>query len=147
MEQYPDSKEKEHDSRAEMYLLDQRSNAMHKKKTKEKVKTIIKKPIPDKCDKNDTKAYKKKILIQSLSTGVSVSDACLGADICRDSFYEWLKQDKHFAQAVETAKRSRCVVLEDAMHSTAIGGNATMQIFLACRFYSKSFIKDRQIFS
>jgi len=88
-----------------------------------------------KIDKN---SYKKKAITESLSTGVSITQACLGAGIARETFYLWLK-DKRFAQAVEIAKRSRCVVLEDAMHKTALGGNATMQIFLACNLMPEKY--------
>jgi hypothetical protein len=95
---------------------------------------------PDKRpDKTYNKKHKKQIIIKSLSGGSSVTTACMGADCSRDSFYEWLKNDKTFAKAVDTAKKSRCVVLEDAMFKTAINGNATMQIFLSCNLMPEKF--------
>ena len=92
-----------------------------------------------KPDKTYNKKHKKQTILKSLASGSSVTTACIGADCSRDSFYEWLKNDKTFAKAVDTAKKSRCVVLEDAMFKTAIGGNATMQIFLSCNMMPEKF--------
>jgi hypothetical protein len=88
--------------------------------------------MPKISNKNNKNSYKKKALVDSLGNGVSITNACIGADVDRTTFYRWYWNDKRFAKAVENAKKSRCVTLEEAMHSTALKGNATMQIFLAC---------------
>ena len=90
-------------------------------------------------DKKDKNSYKKKVIIESLSTGVSVSKACKGAKLSRNAFYQYLIKDKSFRDAVEIAKKSRCVVIEDAMFKTAEAGNATIQIFLACNLMPEKY--------
>ena len=82
-------------------------------------------------DKTDKKLQKDTI-IKSLSAGASVTDACKGADVCRDTFYRWCNDDKDFNSRVETSKMSRIKVVEDALFNNAVNGNTTAQIFFLC---------------
>lgn len=82
----------------------------------------------------NTREQIKKILIKNIELGNSVMKACENANINRDTFYAWYRSDKNFREEVEKAKLSRCIILEEAMFKSALEGNVTMQIFLACNW-------------
>jgi hypothetical protein len=50
---------------------------------------------------------KREAIIQSLESGASVTDACNAAGIDRRTFYNWIKADPDFEQAISEAKLSR----------------------------------------
>ena len=53
--------------------------------------------------------YEKKIHIQKLlnlfSTGANISSFCAEVEICRDTFYEWVKKHKDFREAFKIAEQ------------------------------------------
>lgn len=89
--------------------------------------------------KSEKRNIYKKAIIGALQSGNSVVSACEQLKITRKTFYEWLHKDKEFLSQYEEAIKSRCRVLEDAMFETAIGGNATMQIFLSCNWMPEKY--------
>ncbi|CUU34460.1 Homeodomain-like domain-containing protein [Armatimonadetes bacterium GXS] len=50
------------------------------------------------------RARARKAILQSLSQGATISQACASAGVSRRAFYDWLKNDPRFAEAVEIAQ-------------------------------------------
>jgi len=90
----------------------------------------------DKTDKNYTK---KDAILRSIISGTSISTACEGADISRETFYTWQRTDERFKTALESSKDARINYIEDASFKTALDGNATMQIFLLCNLKPEKY--------
>lgn len=74
----------------------------------------------------------KPVIISSLMDGTTVSGACAGAKISRETFYAWYREDPDFAKKVDEAKESRVQHVEDALYKNAIGGGLTAEIFFLC---------------
>jgi len=91
---------------------------------------------PDKVSKR----LRKKAIVASISKNASVTLAVDAAGINRDTYYEWLKKDPKFAEAIERAKLDRITVVEDAMFINAtVNKNVTAQIFLLCNLASHKY--------
>lgn len=74
----------------------------------------------------------KPVIIESLENGATVSAACAGADINRNTFYKWYEQDPEFAKQVDAAQKSRVHHVEDSLYKKAMAGNLTAIIFYLC---------------
>jgi hypothetical protein len=65
--------------------------------------------------------------------------ACAKVGITRQTYYNWLKKNKKFKKQVEEILKGRNEILEDVMMKTALKGNPTMQIFLACNWMPEKY--------
>ncbi len=74
----------------------------------------------------------KPVIIESLKDGATVSAACGGAGINRNTFYKWYEQDPEFAKEVDAAQKSRVHHVEDSLYKKAMAGNLTAIIFYLC---------------
>jgi len=75
---------------------------------------------------------KKVAVLASLANGATIGESCVAAGIGRQSYYEWMHRDAGFNKASFEAQNSRVAVVEDALMTTAIGGNITALIFWLC---------------
>jgi len=76
-----------------------------------------------------TKNLQKKLFMESLENGTTITKACKAANVSRYAIWRWRKQSKIFDQQVTEILNSRTQTVEDALFSTAISGNVTAQIF------------------
>lgn len=74
---------------------------------------------------------KKKILVENLANGLSITQACQNAGIDRRTYYNW-SQDPNIRKEIEEAKDSRLQIVEDALYKKAVEGNPTCLIFYLC---------------
>lgn len=74
----------------------------------------------------------KPVIIESLKDGATVSAACTGANINRNTFYKWYEEDTEFAKQVDAAQKSRVHHVEDSLFKKAMQGNLTAIIFFLC---------------
>lgn len=65
---------------------------------------------------------KKPAVIAAFKGCASVTKACEIADICRDTFYRWLKEDPEFREAFEKSREEAAQLLEDEAARRAYEG-------------------------
>lgn len=58
-----------------------------------------------------------------------VTSACLKAKISRDTFYDWCKKDKRFAQKIEEIRNEQIDSVEDRLLKQILNDNPTCIIF------------------
>lgn len=80
----------------------------------------------------------KKNFLEFLSISPSITYAAVKTGISRRTYYNWIK-DKKFKKAVDEILKKRCEILEDVMYQTAMKGNPTLQIFLACNWMPEKY--------
>ena len=77
-----------------------------------------------------TKELQKKALIEALEASLGVvSTAVKLVGIHRATFYEWIKNDPEFKQAVDDISENALDFAETALHSKIRGGDTTAIIF------------------
>lgn len=74
----------------------------------------------------------KQSLIKNLEAGSSIEGACKKSKISKKTFYEFFKEDKEFADAVQKAKLSQIIVAEDMLYKKMQEGNMIAIIFYLC---------------
>lgn len=82
---------------------------------------------------------KLDVLVENLRQGNSVLKSCNNAKVSRPEFYYQYRVNEKFRIAVEDAKLSRCIILEDAAFKKATEGNATLIIFLLCNWLPEKY--------
>jgi len=78
---------------------------------------------------NLTKNRQKEAFLESLKSGVSISDACKAVNLSRDTIWRWRKKYKGFNNKILSIIDSRTQTVEDALYANALNGNVTAQIF------------------
>lgn len=76
--------------------------------------------------------HKKESVLESLSKGATVQNACRAANIGRTTFYNWLKEDQTFALRVAHTEEAAIQCVEDALFASALSGKVPAQIFFLC---------------
>lgn len=90
--------------------------------TKKKKNKISIYPFLDKSVKTKHKAEKNKWLNEFIQRG-SISETCKIREISRQTFYDWLKQDKEFERVFkEEARPMITTLLEDEAYRRAVRG-------------------------
>lgn len=75
-------------------------------------------------------AHAKKRVLQALNAGFgNVSEACQTAKIGRTTFYEWMREDEEFRQAVANVQEMLLDVAESQLHRQIGDGNTVALIF------------------
>lgn len=74
----------------------------------------------------------KRIIIESIRNGATLTKACAEASITRQTFYRWIKIAKSFKRDVEEAIEGQIGVVEDALYKAAVEGNVVAQKFFLC---------------
>ena len=87
---------------------------------------------------HNTKRNKATFLKILVNQAGNVTKACAAARISRGHYYEWLKTDPEFAQAVQHAKESCKDLFEGFLVTQARKGNVT-----ACLGWLNANAKDR----
>lgn len=62
-------------------------------------------------------------IIESLTRGASIAEACTAAGVSRISFFHWRKDDPELSLRVEEAIKSRIEIVEDVVYMEAKKGN------------------------
>ena len=70
------------------------------------------------------------IIIQGLREGLTEVQACSNAGVPWHTFYDWKREMPGLDERVEAAKKSRIVVLEDALYKAAMKGSVTAIMIL-----------------
>lgn len=93
-----------------------------------------------KADTSRTRTQERKqAVIKALQQSLGiVTTACINAGVSRSQFYEWLKNDKEFAMAVEDVEDLQCDFVEGKLLQN-VKGNDTQSII----FYLKTKGKRR----
>ena len=80
--------------------------------------------------KTDTSDTKKRVLMEALEKTMGVvSTACRNANISRDTFYRWYKEDDNFKEEVDKLKNVSLDFAESKLLEQINGGNTTAIIF------------------
>lgn len=88
---------------------------------------------------NDTTNANKKAAIEALERTLgNVAKACAAVGISRGAFYEWVKEDEAFAQALKDIREKTVDIAETALQKLIQEGNPTAIIF-----FLKTQAKDR----
>lgn len=87
---------------------------------------------------NLTRNRQKEDFLESLTGGVSISDACKAVNLSRDTIWRWRKKYIGFDNKILSIIDSRTQTVEDALYASALKGNVTAQIF-----WLKNRAKDR----
>lgn len=77
----------------------------------------------------EIKEQKKEAFLKSLEMGVSITDACVAANVSRNTIWEWRKRSKRFNNKVNSIIDSRTQSMEDALYANGLKGNVIAQIF------------------
>ena len=77
----------------------------------------------------ENKKIKKEAFLESLKSGVSITDACIAANASRTTIWEWRQKSIRFDNKVNAVIDSRTQSMEDALYSSGIKGNVAAQIF------------------
>lgn len=95
---------------------------------------------------NKTDTNKKKVLeALEKSLGI-VTVACKSAKLDRSQFYVWLKEDKEFAEAVESMNDLALDFAESSLHKQIKGGVPVSTIFyLKTRGKKRGYIERTEI--
>lgn len=72
----------------------------------------------------------RRIFLDAIGKGMSVSSACKAADIGRTTAYRWRKTNKPFAKAWDEAEQDGIDRLEDRALAMAHAGDAKLIMFL-----------------
>jgi len=80
----------------------------------------------------ETTQLKKRRVLESISRGSRVIDACRAANIGRRTFYDWLKNDPQFAVQVAHTEEAASQAVEDALFVSAVSGKIPAIIFWLC---------------
>jgi hypothetical protein len=75
-------------------------------------------------------AHKKKVMIEALEKSLGiVTTACKLTGVSRRTYYDWLKNDKKFAEAVEEMDEIALDFAESHLHQNIKEGKETSTIF------------------
>lgn len=85
-----------------------------------------------------TKQVEDNLVTVLSGNGSNVQDACSSVGISRETFYKHKKEDKAFADRVDSLREIVLDNVETALYKTALEGNVT-----ACIFILKTIGKDR----
>ncbi len=75
---------------------------------------------------------RKQAVLSSIGFGCTVTEACRKANIGRTTFYNWLRDDDAFRDAVMHSEQLAIAAVEDALWAKAITGHPTAMIFYLC---------------
>jgi len=79
---------------------------------------------------NEQTEHNKKALIEALEKSLGVvTVACKNVGIGRTTFYQWLKDDKDFADAVQEISEVALDFAESQLHNQIKDGNTSATIF------------------
>jgi hypothetical protein len=92
-----------------------------------------------------TESPQKKALLESLSKGVSVTEACKAAGIGRRTYYNWLEKDPDFEKDVRASEQAQIQTVEDSLYMNALNGNVTAQIFYLCNRSNKRWLNIQRV--
>ena len=73
---------------------------------------------------------KKPAVLAAFKNCANVTQACKSVDICRDTFYRWLREDPDFKAAYQESREQAIEALEDEAVRRAYAGSDTLLIFL-----------------
>jgi len=85
-----------------------------------------------------TRNRQKEDFLESLTGGVSISEACKAVNLSRDTIWRWRKKYIGFDNKILSIIDSRTQTVEDALYASALKGNVIAQIF-----WLKNRAKDR----
>ena len=77
----------------------------------------------------ENRKIKKEAFLESLKSGVSITDACEAAKISRAAIWVWRQKSIRFDNKVNAVIDSRTQSMEDALYASGIKGNVSAQIF------------------
>ena len=95
---------------------------------------------------NRTKNDKKKFLEIFEKKACHISNTCKSINIGRQTYYDWVNDDKEFAQAVDDVKESLNDDTEDALMVAIKDGNVTAIIFrLKTKCKDRGYIEKQEL--
>ena len=71
-----------------------------------------------------------EVLLKALKEGKPEYVACQAAGIAHSTWWEWKQDDPGLNARVDSARRSRVILLEDALYKTALKGSVTACLVL-----------------
>lgn len=77
----------------------------------------------------ENRKIKKEAFLESLKSGVSITDACEVAKVSRAAIWVWRQKSIRFDNKVNAVIDSRTQSMEDALYASGIKGNVSAQIF------------------
>jgi len=89
----------------------------------------------------------KKALLEALEKSLGVvTSACKTVGVGRTTFYQWLKDDEEFAEAVRDIENIALDFAESQLHQQISGGNSTATIFyLKTKGKKRGYIERQEI--
>lgn len=95
---------------------------------------------------NKTEQHKKALLdALEKSLGI-VTSACKSVGVGRTTFYQWMKDDKEFAEAVKDIENIALDFAESQLHQQIKGGNPTSTIFyLKTKGKKRGYVERQEI--
>ena len=89
----------------------------------------------------------KKALLEALEKSLGVvTSACKTVGVGRTTFYQWLKDDKEFAEAVRDIENIALDFAESQLHQQISGGNSTATIFyLKTKGKKRGYVERQEI--
>lgn len=100
-----------------------------------------------KSEQNRTKNAKKELFIKSfLANGFNISKACEESKVGRTTYYDWMDNDKEFADAIEEAQEKLIDSVEDALYGKILDGDTTSIIFfLKTKAKKRGYVEKQEI--
>jgi len=89
----------------------------------------------------------KKALLEALEKSLGVvTSACKTVGVGRTTFYQWLKDDEEFAEAVRDIENIALDFAESQLHQQISGGNSTATIFyLKTKGKKRGYVERQEI--
>ncbi len=76
-----------------------------------------------------TTAKKQEVFLECYEKSLIISTACKNANITRDSFYRWMREDEEFIKAVDLVRELRIDYAESRLFKQMDSGNSQATIF------------------
>jgi len=89
----------------------------------------------------------KKALLEALEKSLGVvTSACKTVGVGRTTFYQWLKDDEEFAEAVRDIENIALDFAESQLHQQISSGNSTATIFyLKTKGKKRGYVERQEI--
>jgi len=88
----------------------------------------------------------KKALLEALEKSLGVvTSACKTVGVGRTTFYQWLKDDEEFAEAVRDIENIALDFAESQLHQQISGGNSTATFYLKTKGKKRGYIERQEI--
>jgi hypothetical protein len=89
----------------------------------------------------------KKALLEALEKSLGVvTSACKTVGVGRTTFYQWMKDDEKFAEAVRDIENIALDFAESQLHQQISGGNSTATIFyLKTKGKKRGYVERQEI--